>query len=153
MPKKLTRRSILPAKVPASKRYEYIKKTEDGVPSIRAYAEVIDKTIYDADPVNAAARIQYLKTAWKDYEEIKEMGLAEREEWNLKRSAALQDKAMSLLCNTLDRANEIISKPDVDMKEFNSAIQALKTIMPAMAKRPEPAKDKTIDYNAARFIN
>lgn len=150
-----SRKSILPSKVSQQKRYEYIKKIEvDGYPRIRAYAEVIDPTIYDWAPRNAGEKLNYLKEAWPDYEQIREMVLAEQAEWNLRRSSAAQDKAMELLNATLDKAIELVKDPETDVKGFQAAVATLKTIMPAFTKKDEaPVQRSSVKSKAVEFIN
>ena len=155
MPIRAKNKNVIPSKVSPAKKYEYFRKIEiDGYPRIRAYAEAIDNCIYDLSPEVASRRIGYLKEAWDDYDEIRDMVLAERADWNLRRSAAAQDKAMELLNVTLDRAIELAKDPEADVKTFNAAIQTLKTIMPALTKKEEqPVETRSAKMNAARFIN
>lgn len=158
MDKTYKRKSVLPSKVSDSKRYEYLRKIEiEGLPRVRAYAETIDPTIYEVEPNNIHARLEYLKEAWKNYDEIREMVLAERTDWNLRRSAMAQDKAMELLNVTLDRAIEIAKDPEGDAKTFNAAIQTLKTIMPALtnSRTDAPITDDSgkRKARAERFIH
>lgn len=157
MPKKPIKGStaILPARVATSKRYEYIKKiVVDGMPRIRAYAETIDPTIYDLDGVQITNKLDYLRTAWKDYTDIEEMVKAEQQSWNLQRSASAQNKAMELLNATLDKAIALVNDPDADAKQLNMAVQTLKTIMPAFTKKDDaPAENRSVKMNASRFIN
>lgn len=148
------RKTVFPAKIPQSKRYEYLKKVEDGVPRVRAYAETIDPLIYDIEPEAVHSRLDYLKEAWKDYDELVEMIRAERADWNLKRSAAAQEKAMELLTATLDRAIDLVKDPNSDVKQLGAAIQTLKTIMPAFTKKEEPvAETRSVKMNASKYIN
>lgn len=155
MPVRAKQKTVIPSKVSPAKKYEYFKKIEiDGYPRIRAYAEAIDNRIYDCTPTAASRKLTYLKEAWDDYDEIRDMVLAERADWNLRRSAAAQDKAMELLNVTLDRAIEIAKDPNGDAKTFNAAIQTLKTIMPALTKKEETTPEvRSVKANAARFIN
>jgi hypothetical protein len=157
MPKKPIKgnTAILPARVATSKRYDYIKKiVVDGMPRIRAYAEAIDPTIYDLDGVQITNKLDYLRTAWTDYKDIEDMVKAEQQNWNLQRSAAAQNKAMELLNATLDRAIELVKDPDSDAKQLNTAVQTLKTIMPAFSKKEDaPVETRSAKMNAARFIN
>lgn len=155
MPVRAKRKNILPSRVSQQKRYEYIKKIEvDGYPRIRAYAETIDPTIYDLEPKNAGERLTYLRKAWPDYDELREMVLAEQAEWNLRRSAAAQDKAIELLNATLDKAIELAKNPETDVKAFQAAVSTLKTIMPALTKKDEaPVQRSSVKSNAVQFIN
>lgn len=122
----------LPSKISEEKLYNYIKKMEvDGLPRVRAYAEAIDSHIYDLPPSRINDVLDGLKRRAKGYDEIKEMVLAEQQNWALRRSSAVQDKAMNLLTNLLDKANEIATKPDADTKELAQAVSMLRTIMPA----------------------
>lgn len=123
---------VIPSKVAASKVYDYIKKVEtQGIPRIRAYAECIDPEIYNMTPVQIAHRLDYFQNSYKGYAEIKEMVLQEEKDWMLRRNSSLQNKALDLLSNLLDKANEIASDPDADAKELNTAINTLKSVMPA----------------------
>lgn len=149
------RTSVMPSKIPQSKRYEYIKKIEvDGYPRIRAYAEVIDKEIYNMTPAEATHKLEYIRESWEDYNTIKETVLAERADWNLRRSAAAQDKAMELLNCTLDKAIELVKDPETDVKAFSAAVNTLKTIMPALTKNESaPVEASSVKRNAAKYIN
>lgn len=150
------RKHVLPSKVSDAKRYEYLRKVEiDGIPRVRAYAETIDPSIYDVEPNNVNHRLEYLKTAWQNYDELREMVLAERADWNLRRSAVAQDKAMELLNATLDRAIDLAKDPNGDAKTFNAAIQTLKTIMPALQSHNTPVTDESgrKKARAERFIH
>ena len=157
MPKKPLKgsASILPSRVATSKRYDYIRKiVVDGMPRIRAYAETIDPTIYDLDGVQITNKLDYLRTAWKDYRDIEEMVKAEQHDWNLQRSVVAQNKSMELLNATLERAIELVKDPNSDTKELNMAVQTLKTIMPAFTRYDAPQVERrSAKENAARFIN
>lgn len=152
---KAKRKTMLPSKISQQKRYEYIKKIEvDGYPRIRAYAEVIDPKIYDLTPKEIDNRIVYLKDAWKDYDELREMVLAEQQDWNLRRSAIAQDKAIELLTVTLDKAIEMVRDPECDNKSLAAAVSTLKTIMPAFTKKEQgPVEHQSVNVNAAKYIN
>lgn len=147
--------TIIPSRVATSKRYDYIKKIiVDGMPRIRAYAESIDNTIYDLDGVTITNKLDYLRTAWKDYNDIEEMVKAEQHSWNLQRSASAQNKAMELLNASLDKAISLVQDPDSDARQLNIAIQTLRTIMPALTKKDELAPERaSVKTNAAKFIN
>lgn len=153
----MTKRDVRISKLSQEKLYNYIKAIEiDGLPRVRAYAETIDPAIYDMDPVNATRKLDYIKESRKDYNDIREQVLAERQEWSMRRSAAIQGKALDLLTNLIDKANQIASNPEADAKELNTAIQTLKTIMPAFqavsTPRTEPnTKDKKA--RAAGYIH
>lgn len=122
---------VRPSKLPASTKYDYFRAIEiEGKPRVRAYAENIDKRIYDLTPHGAIKKVEYLKTAWPDYDEIRQTVLAERDDNIMRRAAAAQDKAMELLTTLLDKAIEIAKTGDA--KEINASIQTLKTIMPAL---------------------
>lgn len=140
---KLTKRGVQIAKLSPQKLYNYIKAIEiDGLPRIRAYAETIDPAIYDMAPVDAVRKLDYIKESRKDYNDIRDEVLAERAEWNLRRSAALQNKALDLLSNLMDKANEIAKDPAADAKELNTAINTLKTIMPAFQATTAPRTEE-----------
>lgn len=141
-----------------SKVYEYIKKIEvEGYPRIRAYAEVIDDRIYDYTPSQIGSKLDYLRTHYPNYDALKEMVLAENKDWALRRSGALQNKALDLLGNLLDKANEIATKPDADMKELNVAVSTLKSVMPAFTavnqKATMSTDTKDRKARASHFIN
>lgn len=146
-----------PSKISQAKLYEYIKKVElDGYPRIRAYAETIDPEIYKLEPSKAIDRLDSLKERRADYDDVKAMVLAEQEDWILRRSSVIQDKAVNLLANLIDKANELATKPDADVKELNTAVSTLKTIMPAFtninnSKAPTDTTDRKA--RAAGFIN
>ena len=153
-----TRRQVKISKVATSKLYDYIKKVEiDGLPRIRAYAEAIDPAIYDLTPEQVANKLDYISRDYPPYKEVKEMVLAENKEWALRRSGAIQNKALDLLGNLLDKANEIATDPNADAKELNIAVSTLKSIMPAFNAIGEKANmntdttDKT--KRAAGYIN
>lgn len=155
----MTTRQVRISSVSQSKIYDYIKKLEiDGLPRVRAYAEAIDPAIYDLPPDKMRYRLDNVKEAYPNYDEIREMVLAENKDWALRRSDAIQNKAMDLLSNLLDKANEIATKPNADAKELNMAVSTLKSIMPAFTAignkanaSIEPTVDKT--KRAAEFIN
>ena len=129
---------VRPSKLPAATKYEYFKKIEiEGKPRVRAYAEAIDNRIYDLSPVGALKKVEYLKQAWPDYNEIRQTVLAERDDNIMRRAAAAQDKAMELLTTLLDKAIEIAKTGDA--KEINASIQTLNTIMPALTATNKPA--------------
>lgn len=145
-------------KLAESKVYDYIKKVEvDGLPRIRAYAESIDPAIYDLPPVTVRKKLDYLKEAYPTYSEIRETVLAEQKDWALRKSSAIQNKAVDLLSNLLDKANEIARDPDADAKDLNVAVSTLKSIMPAFtaignnANRDTSTTDKKA--RAGKFIN
>lgn len=151
-------RQVRQGKLSQSKVYDYIKKVEiDGLPRVRAYAEAIDPAIYDLQPESMRKRLDRLKEDYPNFAEIKEMVLAENKDWALRRSGAIQNKAMDLLSNLLDKANEIATDPNADAKDLNVAVSTLKSIMPAFTAIGEK---KNIDTNttdkharASRFIN
>lgn len=152
------RRLPIPSKISEEKMYNYIRKVEiDGLPRVRAYAEAIDGAIYDLAPAEINTKLDYLKRNYKGYDELKEMVLAEQQDWALRRSAAVQDKAMNLLTNLLDRANQIATNPDADAKELSQAVSMLKTIMPAFTavgnKRDNDSVTTNRKSRAEKFIN
>lgn len=154
----MTDRQVRPSKVSQSKVYEYIKKIEvDGLPRVRAYAEAIDPEIYNLSPTQMRWKLDKFKEQYPDYDEVREMVLAENQDWALRRSGAIQNKAMDLLSNLIDKANEIATKPDADVKELNLAVSTLKSIMPAFTAVSNTANmdTKTTDKKAraSKFIN
>lgn len=157
-PHKSTARQVRPGKLSQDKVYNYLKKVEiDGLPRVRAYAEAIDPAIYDLQPETMRKKLDYLAKDYPNFKEIKEMVLAENQEWALRRSGAIQNKAMDLLSNLLDKANSIASDPNADAKELNIAISTLRSIMPAFTAIGNKTTteitttDKT--KRAAEFIN
>lgn len=151
-------RQVRITKVAPQKIYDYIKKLEiDGLPRVRAYAEAIDPKIYDLNPAQMARKLDCIKRDYPGYEEIREMVLAENKEWALRRSEAIQNKALDLLGNLLDKANDIAKDPEADVKELNVAVSTLKSIMPAFAaignktNMNTDTKDRTA--RAAGYIN
>lgn len=155
---KATKRLPVPSKISQEKVYNYIKKLEiDGLPRVRAYAEAIDSHIYDLPADKIGEKLDYFKANYKGYDDIKEMVLAEQQDWALRRSAAVQDKAMNLLTNLLDKANEIATKPDADAKELSQAVAMLKTIMPAFTavgnRQNAPADTTNRKARAEKWIN
>ena len=127
-------RQVRIKKLSQDKVYEYIKKVElDGLPRVRAYAEAIDSHIYECNPETMRKKLDYLAKEYPNFKEIKEMVLAENQEWALRRSGAIQNKAMDLLGNLLDKANQIATNPEADAKELNIAVSTLKSIMPAFS--------------------
>ena len=155
---KSTARQVRPAKLSQDKVYEYLKKVEiDGLPRVRAYAEAIDPAIYELQPESMRKKLDYLAKDYPNFKEIREMVLAENQEWALRRSGAIQNKAIDLLSNLLDKANEIATNPDADAKDLNVAVSTLKSIMPAFtaignkASADVSTTDKT--KRAAEFIN
>lgn len=131
--RKNTKFDVFVNKVAPSKVYEYIKKIEvDGLPRIRAFAEAIDPRIYDLPPNKIAYKLDNFRRDYKAFDEIREMVLAENKDWALRRSGAIQNKAMDLLNNLLDKANDIAKDPEADAKDLNIAVSTLKSIMPAL---------------------
>lgn len=150
--------SVKPGKLSPAKVYNYIKLIEvDGYPRIRAYAEAIDPLIYELTPTQACDRLDYLKENYKGFNDIRESVLSEQQDWSLKRSAAAQNKAMDLLVNLLNKANEIATDPDADAKDLNVAVSTLKSVMPAfsaMAGKQNIETDTTDrKTRASKFIN
>jgi len=151
-------RQVRQGKLSQSKVYDYIKKVEiDGLPRVRAYAEAIDPAIYELQPESMRKRLDRLKEDYPNFNEIKEMVLAENKDWALRRSGAIQNKAMDLLSNLLDKANQIALDPDADAKDLNVAVSTLKSIMPAFTAIGEKTtmNTDTTDKHAraSRFIN
>ena len=151
-------RQVRQSKLSQSKVYEYIKKIEvDGLPRVRAYAEAIDPAIYDLQPESMRKKLDRLKEDYPNFDEIKEMVLAENKDWAIRRSGAIQNKAMDLLSNLLDKANQIATDPNADAKDLNVAVSTLKSILPAFTAVNEKANmstrvvDKT--KRAAEYIN
>lgn len=151
-------RQVRQSKLSQSKVYEYIKKIEvDGLPRVRAYAEAIDPAIYDLQPESMRKKLDRLKEDYPNFDEIKEMVLAENKDWAMRRSGAIQNKAMDLLSNLLDKANQIATDPNADAKDLNVAVSTLKSILPAFTAVNEKANmstsvvDKT--KRAAEYIN
>lgn len=155
---KQNQRQVRIKKLSQDKVYEYIKKVElDGLPRVRAYAEAIDSHIYECNPETMRKKLDYLAKEYPNFKEIKEMVLAENQEWALRRSGAIQNKAVDLLSNLLDRANEIAQDPEADAKQLNMAVSTLKSIMPAFTAISQKT---TMDTNlvdktkrAAEYIN
>lgn len=151
-------RHVRQSKLAQSKVYDYIKKVEiDGLPRVRAYAEAIDPAIYDLQPDSMRKRLDRLKEDYPNFDEIREMVLAENKDWALRRSGAIQNKAMDLLGNLLDKANEIATDPDADVKQLNLAVSTLKSIMPAFtaigAKSTMDTSTTDKKARAAGYIN
>ena len=152
------RDQVVISKLPAGKIEEYIRKVEiDGLPRVRAYAEVIDPRIYDLEPNQIKSRLDSIRTRYNGYDEIHESVMAEHKEWSLRRSSALQNKALDLLSNLIDKANEIATKPEADAKELNIAVSTLKSILPAFTAVSNAGKAnlETTDKKAraSAFIN
>lgn len=151
--------TVIPSKISEQKMYEYIKKMEvDGLPRVRAYAEAIDPHIYDLPPNQISNRLDYIKKNYKGYDDIKAMVQAEQQDWALRRSGAIQNKALDLLSNLIDRANEVAKDPDADVKELNTAISTLRSIMPAFtavsnAASQKPTNEVNKKARASKFIN
>ena len=153
-----TVRQVRQSKLSPSKVYDYIKKIEvDGLPRVRAYAEAIDPEIYNLQPESMRKKLDRLKEDYPNFNEIREMVLAENKDWALRRSGAIQNKAMDLLSNLLDKANEIATDPNADAKDLNVAVSTLKSILPAFTAVNNKANmdinttDKT--KRAAEYIN
>lgn len=151
------KRQVRVGKLHPSKVYDYIKKVEiDGLPRVRAYAEAIDPHIYDLPPTAMHRKLDRVREEYPNYEEIKEMVLAEEANWAQRKSHAAQDEALSLLLNTLKRANELVNKEGVSAQDLNAANAVLKTVMPAVtAVNDKAATVPQIDKKtrASRYIN
>ena len=129
---KYVKTGVIPSKVSASKVYEYIKMVEtQGIPRIKAYAQCIDPEIYNFTPSQITSRLDYFQNNYKGFNDIKEMVLQEEKDWMLRRNSALQNKALDLLSNLMDKANEIATDPNADAKDLNVAVSTLKSILPA----------------------
>lgn len=146
-----------PKKIAQKKVYDYIRKIEvDGLPRVRAYAEAIDPRIYELTPNKIADKLDALRQQRGDFKELEEMVRAEQADWILRRSAVIQDKAVELLANLIDKANDLASKPEADVKELNTAISTLKTIMPAftgMNNKTNVDNSSDRKARAGKFIN
>lgn len=131
---KYNKTGVMPSKVAASRVYDYIKMVEtQGIPRIRAYAKCIDPEIYNMTPSQITSRLDYFQNSYKGFNDIKEMVLQEEKDWMLRRNSALQNKALDLLSNLMDKANEIATDPDADAKDLNVAVSTLKSILPAFS--------------------
>lgn len=129
---KYTKTGVTPSKVAASKVYDYIKMVEtQGVPRVKAYAKCIDPEIYNFTPAQITSRLDYFQSSYKGYKDIKEMVLQEEKDWMLRRNSTLQNKALDLLSNLMDKANEIAQDPNADAKDLQVAVSTLKSILPA----------------------
>jgi hypothetical protein len=153
-----TKTGVIPSKVAASKVYEYIKMVEtQGIPRIKAYAKCIDPEIYSMTPSQIAHRLDYFQNSYKGYAEIKEMVLQEEKDWMLRRNSSLQNKALDLLSNLLDKANEIATDPEADAKELNTAINTLKSVLPAFqavgSRTSQDTDQRDKKSRAAGYIN
>ena len=151
------KKSAMTSRISPQKVYDYIKKLEiDGYPRVRAYAEAIDPEIYNLTPEQISSKLDYFKRNYAGYDDIKETVLAEHNDWNMRKSAAIQNKALDLLGNLLDKANQIATDPNADAKELNMAVNTLKSIMPAFtAIGNKPAIESSTDKKsrAAEDIN
>lgn len=151
------KKSAMTSRISPQKVYDYIKKLEiDGYPRVRAYAEAIDPEIYNLTPEQISSKLDYFKRNYAGYDDIKETVLAEHNDWNMRKSAAIQNKALDLLGNLLDKANQIATDPNADAKELNMAVNTLKSIMPAFtAIGNKPAIESSTDKKsrAAEYIN
>lgn len=151
------KKSAMTSRISPQKVYDYIKKLEiDGYPRVRAYAEAIDPEIYNLTPEQISSKLDYFKRNYAGYDDIKETVLAEHNDWNMRKSAAIQNKALDLLGNLLDKANQIATDPNADAKELNMAVNTLRSIMPAFtAIGNKPAIESSTDKKsrAAEYIN
>lgn len=152
-----TSRQVRVAKVHPSKIYDYIKKVEiDGYPRIRAYAEAIDAKIYELPPGAAHRKLDRVREDYPEYGELRDMVLAEEANWAQRKSHAAQDEALSLLLNTLKKANEIINNKDVTAQDLNAANSVLKTVMPAVTAvndKASTAPQYDRKARASKYIN
>ena len=147
---------VKPSRISQKKRYDYFRLIEqEGYPRLRAYAEAIDDKIYELTPMEQTNRLEYLKDAWTDYNDIRDMVRAEKAEWNLTQSSAAQKKAMELLNATLDRAVKLASNPEADTKDLTAAVGVLKTVMPALTSVSgnTHVERTSIKTNASKYIN
>lgn len=153
----LEKRQARVSKVHPSKIFDYIRKVEvDGLPRIRAYAEAIDDKIYELPPGAAHRKLDRVREDYPQYDELKEMVLAEEANWAQRKSHAAQDEALSLLLNTLKRANELVNKEGASAQELNAANAVLKTVMPAVtAVNDKASTAPQIDRKAraSKYIN
>ena len=155
---KYNKTGVIPSKVAASKVYDYIKMVEtQGVPRVRAYAKCIDPEIYNMTPGQITRRLDYFQSSYKGYNDIKEMVLQEEKDWMLRRNSTLQNKALDLLSNLIDKANDIATDPEADAKDLNVAVSTLKSILPAFtavgAKASADVSQTDKTKRAAGYIN
>lgn len=159
LPNTYTKRETRISKVSQENVYAYIKDVElNGVPRVVAFANHIDKGIYDHTPAEINQKIKYFQNNHPAYAMLKEMVMQEEKDWMLKRSSALQNKALDLLSNLLDKANDIAKDPESDAKELNVAVSTLKSIMPAFnavkgKMEYEPDNTATKKKRAQEYIN
>lgn len=155
---KYVKTGVMPSKVAASKVYDYIKMVEtQGVTRIKAYAKCIDPEIYNFTPSQITSRLDYFQNNYKGFDDIKAMVLQEEKDWMLRRNSTLQNKALDLLSNLMDKANEIATDPNADAKDLNVAVSTLKSILPAftavgskMSQDTNPVDHKS---RASKYIN
>lgn len=143
-------------KVHQSKIYEYIRKIEiDGLPRIRAYAEAIDDKIYDLPAGAAHRKLDRVREDYPEYNELRELVLAEQKDWAMRRAHVVQDKAVDLLVSSIDAALAMVKKEDVNAKDLTAATGVLKSLLPALNTAQSQATMNTKDYTARaeKFIN
>lgn len=155
---KYNKTGVMPSKIAASKVYDYIKMVEtQGIPRVRAYAKCIDAGIYDLTPGQITSKLDYFQNNYKGYNDIREMVLQEEKDWMLRRNSSIQNKALDLLSNLIDKANEIATDPEADAKDLNIAVSTLKSIMPAFAAVGAKTNSETAQVDktkrAAGYIN
>lgn len=124
---------VNPKKVSPNKVCEYIRAAYlDGKTRITSYAENIDPNVHRANYRYRFTLVDKLEHR-PDFEELKTMVMEEDNKDMLLRSATAQKKAMELLLNMIDKANENIMKHSDDPKLFGASISVAKAIAPVLA--------------------
>ena len=124
---------VNPKKVSPNKVCEYIRAAYlDGKTRITAYSENIDPNLHRANYRYRFELINKLEDR-HDFEELKTMVMEEDSRDMLLRSATAQKKAMELLLNMIDKANENIMEHSDDPKLFSASISVAKAIAPVLA--------------------
>lgn len=124
-----------------SKLFEYIRAIHvEGSTRAAAYAKYINSNIYSMTPDQIRRRLDTLKNHPR-YDEIRDIVLAEEQDYILRRSATLQNKAMELLVSTMEAAQRRITSDDSDSKDIQAAATVIKSLMPAYQAINQPRED------------
>ena len=125
-------RKVRISKVSQAKIADYLRDVYvNGKTRVTSYAENIDPSIYELSPKEIQTKLDWIAKGRKDFEELKEMVIAEEQERMMRRSGLMQQKALELLVSTVDAAQRLVEAEEVDPKAVTSAAGVIKTLMPA----------------------
>lgn len=144
---------VMISKVSQGKIVDYLRAVYvDGKTRAAAYAENIDPSIYSLTPQEIQDKIDWVAKGRKDFEELKEMVIAEENERMLRRSGLMQQKALELLVSTVEAAQRRVEDPDADPKDITAAAGVIKTLIPAFESIASAKNNNTGPSEAERKL-